>query len=72
MTFIIEQQPKFGLNYGLNYEKKKTKICRPARAIPAKVDVVLEIVIRAVPGDFVRVSLSSVALLTGVIYLSLY
>ena len=34
-------------------------------AIPAKVDVVLEIVIRAVPGAFVRVSLSSVALLTG-------
>ena len=33
--------------------------------IPAKVDVVLEIVIRAVPGAFVRVSLSSVALLTG-------
>ena len=27
-------------------------------AIPAKVDGVLEIVIRAVPGDFVRVSLS--------------
>ena len=35
------------------------------RAIPAKVDVVLEIVIRAVPGAFVRVSLSSVVLLTG-------
>ena len=34
-------------------------------AIPAKVDMVLEIVIRAVPGAFVRVSLSSVALLTG-------
>jgi len=33
--------------------------------IPKKVTVDLEIVIRAVPGAFVRVSLSSVALLTG-------
>ena len=35
------------------------------RAIPAKVDAILEIVIGAVPGAFIRVALSSVALLTG-------
>ena len=33
------------------------------RVIPAKVDTVLEVVIRAVPGAFVRLSLSSVRLL---------